>query len=315
VTLLTHTQTDLNRKLAFEAHYGTSFDPDKRADQEVDSYMTEMAALVAEFEPFATEANEAELAVDLEAYRVHYLKLIHAKLAADSRCMSSMITGPSNFPVARNQKRLDTAHKRLEEFLDWRKKALDRLHKKYDPRRMSTVISADDSDAVQQLKVKIDLFEAHQILMKAANKIVKSNLPTDEKIEKLVELGMTFQQAKELFTLDYMGNVGFPAYALTNNSANIRRMKERIADLEREAAKRQPETERDIMIGGVPCRLVENADANRLQLIFDGKPAETVRAMLKSNGFHWSPREGAWQRQLNDNSRRTVERLMREVIK
>jgi hypothetical protein len=46
--------------------------------------------------------------------------------------------------------------------------------------------------------------------------------------------------------------------------------------------------------------LVENTDAARIQLVFQSKPEEKVRALLKSHGFRWSPIEGAWQRQLNN---------------
>ena len=45
-----------------------------------------------------------------------------------------------------------------------------------------------------------------------------------------------------------------------------------------------------------------NTDINRLQLKFDGKPDEATRSILKSYGFRWSPREGAWQRQLGSNA-------------
>lgn len=45
-----------------------------------------------------------------------------------------------------------------------------------------------------------------------------------------------------------------------------------------------------------------NTDINRLQLKFDGKPDEATRSILKSNGFRWSPREGAWQRQLGSSA-------------
>lgn len=48
--------------------------------------------------------------------------------------------------------------------------------------------------------------------------------------------------------------------------------------------------------------VVMNAEANRLQLVFDGKPDEDTRAALKGRGFRWSPRSGAWQRQLTNNA-------------
>ena len=52
----------------------------------------------------------------------------------------------------------------------------------------------------------------------------------------------------------------------------------------------------------------------RLQLIFDGKPKEEVRNILKKNGFRWSPHYGAWQRQLTDNAIYSLKRVT-EAIK
>jgi hypothetical protein len=54
---------------------------------------------------------------------------------------------------------------------------------------------------------------------------------------------------------------------------------------------------------------VTNTELNRLQLLFDEKPEESQRKALKSNGFNWSPSEGAWQRQLNANAIFAADRL------
>ena len=43
--------------------------------------------------------------------------------------------------------------------------------------------------------------------------------------------------------------------------------------------------------------IVTNEEINRVQIIFNTKPDEAVRRELKSWGFRWSPREGAWQAQ------------------
>jgi len=48
--------------------------------------------------------------------------------------------------------------------------------------------------------------------------------------------------------------------------------------------------------------IVLNYAENRLQIIFPGKPSDEARALLKANGFKWSPRFSAWQRQLTQNA-------------
>lgn len=47
---------------------------------------------------------------------------------------------------------------------------------------------------------------------------------------------------------------------------------------------------------------VINETENRIQLVFNGKPEEEERNILKKNGFRWSPRFKAWQRQLTENA-------------
>lgn len=60
--------------------------------------------------------------------------------------------------------------------------------------------------------------------------------------------------------------------------------------------------------------VIQNIELNRLQLIFDKKPDEEVRETLKKNGFKWSARNSAWQRQLTENALRCFERIKNELI-
>ena len=121
---------------------------------------------------------------------------------------------------------------------------------------------------------------------------------------KLADLGYTQEEIKQLREPDYCGRIGYPAYALSNNNANIKRIRDRIAELEKRQTEQAPEGwEFD---GG---KVVVNTEMNRLQIIFDGKPDEAVRAELKGEGFRWAPSHKAWQRQLTDNALRAVRRL------
>jgi hypothetical protein len=82
----------------------------------------------------------------------------------------------------------------------------------------------------------------------------------------------------------------FEAYQLTNLGGRIRATKERIAVLE--AKRAVPSSEETI--GDVTIR--DDADENRVQIVFPGKPdAETI-STLKTCGFRWAPSLGVWQR-------------------
>ena len=96
---------------------------------------------------------------------------------------------------------------------------------------------------------------------------------------------------------------GAQAYAKTiahrmNKAAAI------AAKIEQGELQRTPDKE----VAGV--RIVENLEADRLQLIFPDRPDDEMRARLKGRGFKWSPRFGAWQRQLTDNARAAAQRIL-----
>ena len=56
--------------------------------------------------------------------------------------------------------------------------------------------------------------------------------------------------------------------------------------------------------------IVRNAEENRLQILFDEIPDADTRDALKSNGFRWSPRNRAWQRQLTQNAEYAARRVL-----
>lgn len=306
-SLLNFSESDVSLELAIRAHSGTSFSPEKRGASVVAGYMGDMQTAVDEFSKYVTDENRADIAADLEAYRAGYIKRLNAYLHAHSNVMSTMIAGPANFPVERNRKRGNTADKRRDEWLSWCNWKLDKMRSFYNPKRLANApIRADDDDAITKLQAKIARAEEQQELMKAINKVVKSKKLDDAaKREKLVEMGIGDRLIEESLTPDYSGAYGCPPYMLSNNNANIRRMKERLAALEREAARAQEETAVDVeIVSGVT--MTENTDIARLQLFFPDKPPQAVRDLLKKNGFNFSYREGAWQRLLNDNARTAV---------
>ena len=158
-------------------------------------------------------------------------------------------------------------------------------------------ISSDDPGAVTKLTEKIKEAEDIQALMKAVNKIVKSKkLSEDEKVSQIqTEAGFKEETARELLKPDFVGRIGFPSYKLTNNNANIRRMKQRLGKLEKQREEFLAGESVEIEHNGI--KIIDNVEDNRVQIFFDGKPDEETRKKLKSRGFRWARRVGAWQRQ------------------
>jgi hypothetical protein len=293
--------TDIHARGAYD---GTSWSPEQREASAIQEYVNHMSAVAQEFTQWNTADNNAAMVADLEEYRARYAAKYNAYLAAHSRVVSTFITGGSGWTASRvrtNEKRNNSTDNRLTELLEYSQKQLKRLRARYNPRLIAArPISANDPDAIERLEEKIEKLEEHQALMKAVNKLVRLKVADEEKVQQICEFtGWQTTTAWKLLQHDFCGRVGFPGYELTNNNANIQRLKGRVEELKQRAAIVATQTE-DVTkeVNGVTY--VENTYNNRVQLIFPGKPDYSVIRELKSRGFHWSPSEGAWQRQLNN---------------
>jgi hypothetical protein len=159
-------------------------------------------------------------------------------------------------------------------------------------------ISSDDPDAIAKLSAELASLQSNQDRMKAANKAIRASTVPEKQIAGLVALGFTESQATGLLTKDFCGRIGFPNYSLTNNNANINRIKKRIAELEQRRTRATVEkVDED---AGFTYR--EDTEDNRVHIVFPDKPDEATRAVLRSYGFKWSPsRPGKpWVRQLTN---------------
>ena len=211
---------DLPLRRCYDAHRHTSFTPDVRAVQEQKSYAEHINAFAATIMAECTnEAMRSAAPAELERYRAGYVARKLRYMDARARCASTMITGPANFNTARNDKRNATAHKRLEELLEYNDRAQAAI------RRNLRALSAEAQEAAA----------------------AKALLPVIEDVE-------------------FMRGEGFVVMA--------------------------------------------NGELNRLQILFDDKPGEELRAKLKKEAWKWAPSQGAWQRQLTTNAKYSAKRIL-----
>lgn len=159
-------------------------------------------------------------------------------------------------------------------------------------------ISADDPAATEKLQAKIDSAKRLQAFMKQANKIIRRKLDDDGKVAALVaECTISESKARELLVPDFCNRVGFPAYQLSNNNANIKRMEGRVDEL-----RKAPKARQEFFYPESDVQVVVDPAINRTQVVFPGKPPEAVRTVLKANGFRWAPSQGAWQRHCSERA-------------
>jgi DNA-binding Lrp family transcriptional regulator len=176
--------------------------------------------------------------------------------------------------------------------------------------RTKTYIAADwtgDKDAVEKLTEKLKQLEESQETMKQVNAYYRKNGSLDG---CTLISQKTINSIKDLMIRIPYHTQPFASYELTNNNASIKATKERLEALQKLKEEGTKET-----IQSEVCKVVENSELMRIQLLFDGVPSEQIRSILKSHGFKWSPYNKAWQRQLTDNARYSTKKVIEQLEK
>lgn len=266
----------------------------------------ERAARIREY-----EAKRAEKAARFEQCAENAERRAAAAFdRADLREEKSGI--PSGQPILvghhserRHRRAIERADNAMRKGIEEGKKA-EYYARRADNAANGTAIMSDDPAADAKLAAKIAEAEKLQARMKACNAAIRTNTKAgpEAQVSALVLLGLKDTQARELIKPDFCGRIGFPDYALTNNNANIRRMKERLQRVS--VAQAMPQT----IIEGDNARFEDCPADNRVRLFYPGKPSEEIRSRLKSSGFRWSPSVGAWQAYRHNH---TIEIAKREA--
>lgn len=226
----------------------------------------------------------------LDSYARRLADNINNSNRIGTMCPSILIAGGSGFNVRKKERQNAAADRNMQEWNEIQ----GILHK---IRSVGTGgISGDDPNALNKLRAKLESLERLQNRMKAANSAIrmKDQAKGDA---KLAEMGYSPSDIKELRSPDFCGRIGYPSYQLSNNNANIRRIRDRIEELEKRQDSPAPEGWK---FGG--GKVVINAELNHLQIVLDDRPDADTKQALKSHGFRWAPSQGAWQRQLTDNA-------------
>ena len=213
----------------------------------------------------------------------------------DARVPSILIAGGSNFPVRQKEKQNAARDSNMQEW-QYIQGLLDKI-------RSTGMggIRQDDPQAIPKLQKKLAGLEKAQETMKAVNAYYRKHGTLDgcphlspENLENLkADMASSWHYEKK----------PFQSWELSNNNAEIRRVRQRIESLTRANEVAYVGWEFD---GG---HVEANREQGRLQVFFDGKPEVDARQQLKEHGFRWAPSVGAWQRLLNDNAYYASDRI------
>lgn len=260
--------------LAVRAFDGTSFSPEERAAQYIRDYET---TLINDL----TKIPEDEQARYIDKY-TDWVRTLFDK---HSRCLSTMIAGPSNFPTRRAEKANNSYDNAVKEFSEWREKALKAIARRIEEAKPEEQrreeewesIKSDIDYRVQRGFSTVNLYNRLETLANNGKVEIINKV-----IEYIKELGE--KRNKPIFTNRHKF-WKLPDVAKAAREAEEARANKEDAELSFD--------------GGI---VVKNYREDRLQIIFNAKPASDVISNLKHHGFRWSPRFGGWQRQLTLNA-------------
>ena len=268
-------ETTISFKTAESAFRNTSFTPEVRAKSVIASSNKEIKLFLNELLALAPE-EKGNIILDVKEWASKYDNKKIAWLNAMSRTASAMITGPANFPTARNNKRNETAHKRNEELLDWMEKSKKALIKKYTAKEEEKDISCFVNEAYEEMKkyTKEELSRFAKVLIK------------DRLMRKIVNYAnINFENLKEAKQIAIKETVFFTSkHKIHNTLKNIENKFSRISE---------GVANKEIIINNI--KIVDSEENNRIELYFEGIPSTDIRNYLKSKGFKWSPTKKAWQ--------------------
>jgi len=290
------------KETARRAFYWTSFNPEGRGDRTIAEHERLLAADLA-------QVPDNYKAKYTEKFIAHFSGWLHSH----SRCASSAVTGGSGFNVRRAEKANNAENNKYEAFTAWRERILAKLARSERKRELAGN-GGELGEAVRNLESR----KASHERMKAINATIRKHHKNEaDCVAALALLKVSESDALSLLhpKYSYQGQ-GVPQYMLSNNLAQIKRLEDRVKQLQaKETVKEQiqsGEAETPIKeING--AKIVKDFTDDRLKIEFPGKPAPEVIKALKSHGFRWSPFLKAWCRKLTAAAAYDAERVCKAI--
>jgi hypothetical protein len=279
---------------AQRAYNNISFSPERRGTQMINDYGEELNGDIEELKK--ADINEEAISEYVERYK----RFFSSYLSAKSRTFSVMITGAGNFPTRRHEKANRSEQRHYEIFREWRQRAKKAIVRKAAPIKTY-------SSELERYKAELESMKKNHELMKEGNKRIKQAKAKGEDITQYLTETFNIQPHMIDWTLKF-------GFGLTNNNANIKRVEERIKELEKKEQLRneQPEKEHIYSWG----KIVVNYEIDRIQVFFETRPTSEELTKYKSLGlssFNWSPSNAAWQRKITNNAIWKTKRMIQSI--
>lgn len=154
-------------------------------------------------------------------------------------------------------------------------------------------ISQDDPEALTKLRERLAELEAAHETMKRANAILRKHGNAAAAVQSAeLDPGIVAEMIRARPWYQEGDRLSFPAYALQNSNANIRRIKERIKALEQAAAVNASGGLGEIVTDHYT--VTDDVAENRIVLVLNDRVERDVFTWIRSMGWRWARTQGAF---------------------
>ena len=297
-------EDDIPLEAAVNAYRWNSMQPEDRGRQARRDYTSHLNfSLLALWDKFTGDDQRAMLEEQWPAIRERFRQNYLTMLGRRGRTASSNVTGPSKFPTARNKKALDAEAAVERKLYDDFNRAHDRLQSQL--RKAGSALEDMLTKYFGASMVEHVGMSGTRDYGKERRDALKSAMRTNIKKIGMIHgaEGRNRARAALRAAQDQTGVALFPP------SDRIWGDPTEIPGNTKPAA-----TGEELLARFDGATVMVNFDEDRVQIDFKAKPNETLRAALKGAGWHWSPRNGVWQRKFTENAEVSALNILRRFM-
>lgn len=283
---------DIDYDIAYRSSQNTSFVPEKRAKQRQLEYLTYMENFSSHLDKYAENEDQKKLANELMAeYKELFIKYYQDYLISRSRVASTMITGPANFPTARNEKANRAAENKYNKLSEWSDRFYTRskkrlLNKRSDEDVLNQEVSQIKKDITESLATIIGINSGE---IKGFDKRLFS-ASVSGKIERLVNNGRV--DVLEVIIQHIKKISDSQPKPLFRDNSKIWRAIEHAINVRRNKGLDEKEKIEKTALQNVEIK--RNQQRRGIEISFPGRPSKQVLDWLKENKYRWGRVAKVW---------------------
>ncbi|GIZ16566.1 hypothetical protein, partial [Capnocytophaga catalasegens] len=307
---ISYFEKDMDYQKLYKSYYWISQTPDKRAERDFKAWSKDFSELYHSFDKQAKENGVLDKYNEVfDAEYQKLLKLQNEIISLRSRTFSTFVTGGAGISASKQRKNEAVQKQEIEKtnlFVQKFNALQSKLEKiaKNTPENQfekDTPISSTDKHAIEKLEQKLQEQEAEKDFILRANKAEKEWKKTND-FKVFSKHNINDELANQFIKeIDKHGMILLRG--TTNINAEIRRIKQRIEMLKKQAQQENKEIDFE---GG---KIVFDMQEHRIKIYFDEIPSKEIREAIKKRAFKWSPINKVWQRVYTSDAEYSVKYL------